>query len=149
MDQTCVLLVAHQHVSAARSSPISDCAGPNSLLRSVLLVLTWKKGSMRTVLAVLIATLLAGGTFSTAFASGQQKANPQQERMKACNAEAGDKKGEERKAFMAKCLKGDSAMPMSQQDKMKKCNADANTKSMKGDQRKAFMSECLKADKKM
>ena len=69
--------------------------------------------------------------------------------MKACNTQAGEMKGDERKAFMSKCLKGESAMPMSQQDKMKKCNADASTKGMKGDQRKAFMSECLKADKKM
>ena len=30
--------------------------------------------------------------------------NPQQERMKACNAQAGDEKGDERKAFMSSCL---------------------------------------------
>jgi hypothetical protein len=30
----------------------------------------------------------------------------QQERMKACNDKAGDKKGAERKAFMSSCLKG-------------------------------------------
>jgi hypothetical protein len=104
---------------------------------------------MRTVLAIMVAISLVAGTISTAHASGQQKANPQQERMKACNAQAGEMKGDERKAFMSKCLKGDTAMPMSQQDKMKKCNADANTKALKGDERKAYMSECLKGEKKM
>jgi hypothetical protein len=59
------------------------------------------------------------------------KANPQQER-KACNTQAGDKKGDERKALMSQWLKGDQAMPMTQQDKMKKCNADASAKSLKG-----------------
>jgi hypothetical protein len=105
---------------------------------------------MRTVLVTLIALfLVAAGTLSPAYASGQQKANPQQERMKACNAQAAEMKGDERKAFMSKCLKGETAMPMSQQDKMKKCNADANTKALKGEARKAYMSDCLKADRKM
>jgi len=37
--------------------------------------------------------------------------------MKTCNAEAGDKKGDERKAFMSSCLKaGAPAAPMTQQD---------------------------------
>ena len=33
-------------------------------------------------------------------------ANSQQQRMKDCNAKAGDKKGDERKNFMSSCLKG-------------------------------------------
>ena len=36
--------------------------------------------------------------------SAKQKA--QQERMADCNKKAGDKKGDERKAFMSTCLKG-------------------------------------------
>ena len=31
--------------------------------------------------------------------------NSQQERMKACNKEAGDKKGDDRKNFMSDCMK--------------------------------------------
>jgi hypothetical protein len=31
----------------------------------------------------------------------------QQEKMKVCNQKAGDKKGDERKAFMSECLKAD------------------------------------------
>lgn len=88
-------------------------------------------------------------------------AGAQQEKMKGCNAEAKGMKGDERKAFMSKCLKKDyvlkanaapaeakptasAAAPVKQQDKMKSCNADAKTKALKGDERKAFMSSCLK-----
>jgi opacity protein-like surface antigen len=71
--------------------------------------------------------------------SPAQKA--QQERMKQCNADAGDKKGDERKAFMSKCL---SEKKASQQDKMKSCNKEAGEKKLAGDERKKFMSSCLK-----
>ena len=92
---------------------------------------------------------LVVGAYSTAPAADDKKLTPQQEKMKACNAEAADKKGDERKTFMSQCLKGGAAMPVTQQDKMKKCNADASAKALKGDERKGFMSECLKADHKM
>jgi hypothetical protein len=85
-------------------------------------------------------------------------AGPQQEKMKGCSAEAKGMKGDERKAFMSKCLKKDYVLksdvaakpeakaeaPATQQDKMKTCNADAKTKALKGDERKAFMKNCLK-----
>lgn len=91
-------------------------------------------------------------------------AGAQQEKMKGCNAEAKGMKGDDRKAFMSKCLKKDytlksaaapaakaedkptasAAAPVKQQDKMKTCNADAKTKALKGADRKAFMSSCLK-----
>jgi hypothetical protein len=104
---------------------------------------------MRSFLVALAAVSLVVSAYSTAPAADDKKLTPQQEKMKACNAEAGDKKGDERKAFMSSCLKaGAPAAPMTQQDKMKKCNADASAKSLKGDERKSFMSECLKADKK-
>ena len=53
----------------------------------------------------LVAFAIAG---AVAMAAGPAFAadNPQQERMKQCNAKAGDKKGDERKAFMSECLKG-------------------------------------------
>ncbi len=38
-------------------------------------------------------------------AQAQSKAAAQQDRMKKCNAEAKDKKGDERKKFMSSCLK--------------------------------------------
>ena len=86
-------------------------------------------------------------------------ATAQQDKMKGCNAEAKGMKGEERKAFMSKCLKKDyvlkseakpatsAAAPSgkaTQQDKMKSCNTEATSKGLKGDERKKFMSSCLK-----
>ena len=77
--------------------------------------------------------------------SDKQKA--QQARMKDCNTRAGDRKGDDRKAFMSSCLKGEnptaSAAQKAQQQKMKDCNKTAGDKGMKGDARKAFMSSCL------
>lgn len=91
-------------------------------------------------------------------------AGAQQEKMKGCSKEAKGMKGDERKAFMSKCLKKDYVLksaaagsaktdaspvasvagPVKQQDKMKNCNADAKSKALKGDERKKFMSTCLK-----
>ncbi|RZJ09191.1 MAG: hypothetical protein EOP39_12005 [Rubrivivax sp.] len=71
----------------------------------------------------------------------------QQSRMGTCNKEAGDKKGDERKAFMKECLSAKHAETAAsgtpQQQKMKACNADAKGKA--GDERKTFMKECLSA----
>ncbi|MBX6319318.1 PsiF family protein [Pigmentiphaga sp.] len=64
--------------------------------------------------------------------------NAQQNRMAVCNKAAGDKKGEERKAFMSSCL---SAKKMTPQERMSVCNKEAG--ALKGDDRKAFMKSCL------
>lgn len=93
------------------------------------------------------------------FAAGQQ------EKMKGCNKEAkeGGFKGDERKAFMSKCLKKEyvlkssratenSAAPVesvaspvsTQQDRMKTCNSNATIKKLTGEARKTFISSCLK-----
>jgi hypothetical protein len=78
--------------------------------------------------------------FTNAYAATEQ-----QNKMATCNKEAGDKKGDERKAFMKECLSNKpkvSEAQKAQQEKMKSCNAEAKDK--KGDERKKFMSECLK-----
>jgi len=79
--------------------------------------------------------------------SAAQKA--QQDRMKACNKQASDKKmkGEERQAFMSGCLKDGepSAAQKAQQERMTACNKQATEKKLKGDERKKFMSGCLKS----
>lgn len=114
----------------------------------------------------LIALVCLGFTFVV---SSPAFAGEQQEKMKGCNKEAKDSglKGDERKAFMKKCLSKDyklksgaaaatpetpavpvaSAAPAAsstQQDKMKACSAEARTKGLKGDERKTFMGTCLK-----
>jgi len=82
-----------------------------------------------------------------AHAADDKAPTAQQSKMKTCNADAKDKKGDERKAFMKECLSAKPAAAedgkTAQQNKMKTCNADAKDK--KGDERKAFMKECLSA----
>jgi hypothetical protein len=96
---------------------------------------------MKKLLSLLAVASLAL-SFTAHAADGDAKKTPtaQQSKMKTCNTEAGDKKGDERKAFMKTCL---SAKKETQQDKMKSCNADAKTKDLKGDERKVFMKGCL------
>lgn len=127
---------------------------------------------MKKLLAA--ALLIAGQIACAPFAAAAEEAKPaapQQQRMRDCNAEARDMKGQPRKDFMKDCLSGKQAVNKAareerreerqavraerqeerqtartaQQDRMKTCNADASAKSLKGDARKAFMSDCLKA----
>ncbi len=95
---------------------------------------------------ILIAALLAVPL--CAIAADDKAKTPQQEKMVACNKEAGEKglQGDERKKFMSQCLS--AGKKMTQQDKMKACNKEAGEKSLKGDERKKFMSECLKGPAK-
>ncbi|HSW17457.1 MAG TPA: PsiF family protein [Ramlibacter sp.] len=88
-----------------------------------------------------VAVLGLALSFGAAHAQDAKKPTAQQSKMGVCNKEAGEKKGDERKAFMSECLKN-KPVATTQQDKMKVCNTSA--KDMKGDERKAFMSECLK-----
>ncbi len=59
--------------------------------------------------------------------------------MKTCNAKAGDKKGDDRKAFMKTCL---SDAKKADDNKMAACNTASKGKT--GDDRKKFMSDCMK-----
>ena len=86
---------------------------------------------------IALGALLALAVAGTAYANP----NPQQERMKACNAQADQKTGAERQAFMKACLAGKSSTPQTRQERMKTCNQQAAGK--KGDARKAFMRTCL------
>lgn len=86
-----------------------------------------------------LAALGMALALGSAHAAEEKAPTKQQTKMATCNKEAGDMKGDERKAFMKTCL---SNKPATQQDKMKACNAEAAGK--KGDERKAFMSDCLK-----
>ena len=105
---------------------------------------------MKKLIAVIS---LALATSPLAFAQDKKEPSAaqkkQQERMKACNQKAADKKGEERKTFMSACLKGNdaavSAKQAKQQERMKDCNRQAGDKKLKGDERKSFMSSCLKS----
>ena len=89
---------------------------------------------MKKILALLMLGAFAVGA-SPAFAE-----NAQQERMKTCNAQAGDKKGDERKKFLSDCL---SAEKKKYDSKMAECNA--KTKGMTKDEANKARSECMKA----
>ena len=103
---------------------------------------------LMTVLALSLAAL-STSAFATTHKEAPDMAkgasapmSKQQSKMGECNADAKDKKGDERKAFMKTCL---SAKKATQQSKMKSCNADPKAKATKGEERKAFMKECLSA----
>lgn len=113
-----------------------------------------KKLLMAACLSVMAVTQVYAAD-AAAPAKPEKQLTPQQEKMKACNAEAKAKalKGDERKGFMKTCLSKDggaeAAAPAAdkkgaQREKMKSCNADAKAKGLKGEERKTFMSSCLK-----
>lgn len=104
---------------------------------------------MKMIVAAACLALLAGhATLALADPAGAPL-NSQQQRMKDCNARAGQQQlhGGARKDFMSHCLKGEAPAPapMTPQQRMKDCNAKASAQSLKGDARKHFMSDCLKA----
>ncbi|CAG9163449.1 PsiF family protein [Cupriavidus pinatubonensis] len=75
-------------------------------------------------------------------ASATKAPTAQQQKMKDCNEQAGDKKGDDRKAFMKQCLSAKGVQPTkTQQEKMSACSKEG--KGKKGDDYKTFMKECL------
>ncbi|EJN09066.1 PsiF family protein [Herbaspirillum sp. YR522] len=99
---------------------------------------------MKKLMIAMSCLALAAPLLMSAPVSAQ---TAQQSKMTTCNKDAGDKKGDERKAFMKDCLsnKPAAAPTNAQQNKMTTCNKQAGDK--KGDERRAFMSSCLKKDK--
>ena len=93
--------------------------------------------NLMTVLAIAAASFAMTAQAADAPAKAP---TAQQNKMGECNKEAGDKKGDERKAFMKSCL---TNKKKAQQEKMTACNKDATGK--KGEERKAFMKSCLSA----
>ena len=99
-----------------------------------------------------VAGLAMAQTTAAPAASAPKAKTAQQSKMGACNEQAGDKKGDERKAFMKSCLSAKApeaaasgSAKTAQQEKMKTCNADAKAKNLAGAERKAFMKDCLSA----
>jgi hypothetical protein len=91
------------------------------------------------------AVALPAQAADTAAASAKPAtAQQDKDKIAACNERAGDRKGEDRKAFMQRCLSAKTAgASTTQQEKMKSCNVEAKGKT--GDDRKKFMSQCLRA----
>jgi Ni/Co efflux regulator RcnB len=104
-------------------------------------------------IALIFASLPAAAAQPAAQDSGKEARQPtakqqaQRDRMKSCNAKAGERKADDRRKFMADCLSEDGGAakkPTAQQQRMKDCNREASGKKLKGDERKQFMSGCLK-----
>ncbi|HEV3239139.1 MAG TPA: PsiF family protein [Casimicrobiaceae bacterium] len=66
--------------------------------------------------------------------------NSQQDKMKDCNAKAGEMKGDDRKAFMKTCLS--AKPPAKPKSKMAECNAKA--KGLSKEEGDKARSECMK-----
>jgi hypothetical protein len=101
---------------------------------------------MRLALPILAALAITPAAAQQA----QTAPTAPQERMKACNAEAGAKSlnGEARQRFMSDCLSTSAATPAqpqltAQQERMKSCNADAAARNLNGEARQRFMNSCL------
>jgi hypothetical protein len=96
---------------------------------------------MKTLLALVAAGALfcAGSGWA---ADPPKTPNPQQEKMKACNDQAGDKKGDDRKAFMKTCLSNKPMAAAKPESKMAMCNK--KTAGMAKDERAKAQSECMK-----
>ncbi len=108
---------------------------------------------LKSSMLALALTLSVGSAaaFAQDAAKPAKTLTPQQQRMVDCNKQAAGKSGEERKAFMSSCLKGQTAAApasakQTQQEKMKTCSTEAKSKKLKGADRKTFMSTCLKGD---
>jgi psiF repeat len=105
---------------------------------------------MRSSSWMVIAAAVVAVGFAQVPVAQATTSNTQQDKMKACNAEAKTKAptGDAHKQFMSNCLSAhpttDTAKGNSQQEKMKTCNAEAKTKAPTGDAHKQFMSDCLK-----
>ena len=100
---------------------------------------------MKKLLA--IAAVVSFACAAPAFAADAKSdpaktTNSQNTKMTECNAKAGDKKGDERKAFMSSCLSSKPAKT-TQSEKMSACNK--KTAGLKGDERNKAQSECMKA----
>ena len=104
--------------------------------------------------AMVVAASFACGDKGKASKQAQAKAPIQaqkkQERMSACNKQAGEKKlkGDARKKFMSACLEGKSTVASAKrqvkQDRAGECNKQASLRSLKGEERKRFISSCLR-----
>ena len=90
-----------------------------------------------------IAPLFAAALFAVAVGA---QATPQQDKMKACNAEAKDKKGDERKAFMKECLAAKpaaAAMPAADAGANAACEKSVADKKLHGAAAKSHMKKCM------
>lgn len=95
---------------------------------------------------LLTALSLACALVSAQAQDAEKKPNTQNNRMVACQKEAGDQKleGAKRKEFVSQCLKNKPAPAPTQGQKLGACSKEAASKGLKGEERNTFLSECAK-----
>ncbi|MCP5267542.1 MAG: phosphate starvation-inducible protein PsiF [Zoogloeaceae bacterium] len=101
---------------------------------------------MKIAIALVSLALAAGSAFAAAenAADAPKKAptaaqKAQQDKMKACNAKATGKKGDERKAFMKECLSGGTADATAADPA---CENKAAEKKLAGAAKNSFVKKC-------
>ena len=82
--------------------------------------------------------LSAGGAYAASHAAAPMAdgKTAQQSKMSTCNKEAGDKKGDERKAFMKTCLSAKSPAAS-------ECDTKAAEKKLAGAAKTSFTKKCM------
>ncbi len=98
---------------------------------------------MKKMLAVLAMGLTL--SFGVAHAADGDAKTKQQTKMGTCNTEAGDKKGDERKAFMKSCL---SAKPVAAAPS-EACEKSAADKKLAGAAKSSHIKKCMADEKPM
>ena len=93
----------------------------------------------------LIALLALGLSLSlgAVHAADDKAATAQQSKMGTCNKEAGDKKGDERKAFMKSCLSAKPAAAASSPA----CEKSATDKKLAGAAKSSHIKKCMTDEK--
>ena len=99
---------------------------------------------MKKLLSILaIGLTLSFGMSTLAGAAEGNAKTAQQSKMGACNKDAGDKKGDERKAFMKECLSAKPAVAAASPA----CEKSAMDKKLAGAAKNSHMKKCM-ADEK-
>jgi hypothetical protein len=100
------------------------------------------------ITAAALAIAFAAPSFAASHAAAapmaDKKPTAQQSKMADCNKEAGDKKGDERKAFMKSCLSGKPAATAASPA----CEKSADEKKLAGAARSSHIKKCMADSKK-
>jgi Ni/Co efflux regulator RcnB len=102
----------------------------------------------KLITAVLLSAAFAAPSFAASHAAAapmaDKKPTAQQGKMATCNKDAGDKKGDERKAFMKTCLSAKPAAAAASPA----CEKSADEKKLAGAARKSHIKKCMTDTKK-
>jgi psiF repeat len=97
---------------------------------------------MKQLMTALALAFMASTTFAASHAAAAPAGkSEQQNKMTMCNKDAGDKKGDERKAFMKECLSAKGTAPAGMAASPA-CEKSADDKKLAGAARTAHIKKC-------